>query len=84
MRNKLAETEIGILERLFGPLKRNGHLDIEYDSAGDVLYVTFNDTGEPAYCDNLNDKLIVEKGIYTGGTIGFRLLDFKKDLEGIL
>lgn len=81
MRNRIADiSEIEILERVFGPLEHTGHLDIEYDNAGDVLYVAFNDTGEAVYCDKLNDKLIIEKGIYTGAVIGFRILDFKRDL----
>jgi uncharacterized protein YuzE len=82
MKNRTVETkEIEILEKVFGPLKRDGHLEFEYDKAADVFYISFNDTGEGVFCENLNDKLIIERGIYTGGVIGFRILDFKKDLE---
>ena len=81
-KNKIVKTEeMEILEKIFGPLKQTGHLDIEYDNKSDVLWLAFNDTGESAYCTNLNDKLILEKGIYTGGIIGFRILDFKNTFQ---
>lgn len=48
----------------------------EYDKEGDVLYASFG-TGEPSFCDNIDDIVIIEFGIYSGLPTGFRILDIK-------
>lgn len=49
----------------------------EHDEVADVLYVTFG-TGEPSFCREIDDVLIVEIGAYTKLPTGFRILDFSK------
>jgi len=48
----------------------------DYDKEGDVLYITFG-TGEPSYCEEVDDMLLVEKGIITNAITGFRILDVR-------
>ena len=49
-----------------------------YNEEDDVYYVTFK-TGEPSYCEEVNDVLIVELGLFTNLPTGFRILNFKKN-----
>ena len=48
-----------------------------YNEEDDVYYVTFK-TGEPSYCLEMDDVLLVEMGLFTNLPTGFRILDFKK------
>lgn len=48
----------------------------DYDEDGDVLYISFG-TGEPSYCDEVDDILLVERGIVTNAITGFRILDVR-------
>jgi uncharacterized protein YuzE len=48
----------------------------DYDEDGDVLYISFG-TGEPSYCDEVDDMLLVERGIITNAITGFRILDVR-------
>ena len=49
-----------------------------YNEEDDVYYVTFK-TGEPSYCLEVDDRLLVEMGLFTNLPTGFRILDFKKN-----
>ena len=49
-----------------------------YNEEDDVYYVTFK-TGEPSYCLEVDDVLIIEVGLFTNLPTGFRILDFKKN-----
>ena len=49
-----------------------------YNEEDDIYYVTFK-TGEPSYCLELNDVLLLEMGLFTNLPTGFRVLDFKKN-----
>jgi hypothetical protein len=49
-----------------------------YDQEDDTYYVTFK-TGEPSYCIELDDILLLEVGIFTNLPTGFRILNFQKN-----
>ena len=48
-----------------------------YNEEDDIYYVTFK-TGEPPYCHEVDDTLILELGLFTNLPTGFRILNFKK------
>ncbi len=48
-----------------------------YDQENDVYYVTFK-TGEPSYCVEVNDVLVLEIGMFTKLPTGFRILNLTK------
>lgn len=50
-------------------------ISFDYDKAGDVLYITVDNSGEPSYCEEIDDILLVEKGVFSHQIIGFRLMD---------
>jgi hypothetical protein len=49
-----------------------------YDEEDDVYYVTFK-TGEPSYCREVDDILIIELGLFTNLPTGFRILNFNRN-----
>ena len=53
---------------------------IEYDKSADILYVTFG-TREPSYCEEVDDFLLMERGIFSRQPTGFRLINFKEILQ---
>jgi hypothetical protein len=46
-----------------------------YDQEEDTYYVTFN-TGEPSYCVEVNDVILLEVGLFSKLPTGFRILNF--------
>jgi hypothetical protein len=52
-------------------------IEFDYDKKGDVLYISFG-TGEPSYCDNVDDILVIEYGIYSKLPTGIRILDVNR------
>jgi hypothetical protein len=48
-----------------------------YDQENDVYYVSFK-TGEPSYCVEVDDVLLIEVGLFTNLPTGFRILNFNK------
>ena len=48
----------------------------DYDKEADVLYITFG-SGEPSYCEEVDDILLVERGFTTNNITGFRILDVR-------
>lgn len=63
-------------------MKRNlGQMDVPfsetYNEEDDVYYVTFK-TGEPSYCVEVDDVLLLEVGMFTNLPTGFRILNFKE------
>ena len=48
-----------------------------YDQEDDTYYVTFK-TGEPSYCIELDDVLLLEVGVFTNLQTGFRILNYQK------
>jgi uncharacterized protein YuzE len=48
-----------------------------YDQEDDIYYVTFK-TGEPSYCVEVNDNVLLEVGMFTRLPTGFRILNFQK------
>lgn len=49
-----------------------------YDQEDDTYYVTFK-TGEPSYCVEVDDVLLLEVGLFTNLPTGFRILNFHKN-----
>ena len=49
-----------------------------YDQEDDIYYVTFK-TGEPSYCVEVDDVLLLEVGLFTNLPTGFRILNFHKN-----
>ena len=49
-----------------------------YDQEDDVYYVTLK-TGEPSYCIEVDDILLLEVGVFTHVPTGFRILNFHKN-----
>lgn len=49
-----------------------------YDQENDTYYVTFK-TGEPSYCVEVDDVLLIEVGLFTNIPTGFRILNFAKN-----
>ena len=52
-----------------------------YDQEDDIYYVTFN-TGEPSYCTEVNDMLLLERGMFSNLPTGFRILNFCPEGNG--
>ncbi len=52
------------------------NIKFDYDKEADVLYITLG-TGEPSYCEEIDDILLVERGFITNNITGFRVLDVK-------
>jgi hypothetical protein len=48
-----------------------------YDHENDVYYVSFG-TGEPSYCLEVDDILLIEIGLYSGLPTGYRILNKTK------
>jgi hypothetical protein len=54
-----------------------------YDKENDVYYVTFK-TGEPSYCVEVDDVLVLEVGMFSGLPTGFRILNMARhDTKGV-
>ncbi len=49
-----------------------------YDQEDDVYYVTFR-IGDPSYCVEVDDILLLEVGVFTHTPTGFRILNFHKN-----
>ena len=60
---------------------RQGTMNIDfsetYDQEDDIYYVTFK-TGEPSYCIEVDDALLLEIGLFTNLPTGFRVMNFHK------
>ena len=48
-----------------------------YDRESDVYYVSFG-TGEPSYCVEVDDVLVVEVGLFSNLPTGYRILNKSK------
>lgn len=57
----------------------------DYDSAGDILYVSFTNRPETAIGDEIIDGVVLRRSISDDMVIGFTIIDFIKRLQdGIL
>ena len=52
-------------------------LEESYDPETDTMYVSFG-TGEPSYVEEVDDFLLIEKGMFSDLPTGFRILNFKE------
>jgi len=48
-----------------------------YDREDDVYYVSFG-TGEPSYCVEVDDEMVIEVGLFSSLPTGYRLLNMNK------
>jgi uncharacterized protein YuzE len=53
--------------------KQQIKISFDYDQYGDVLYITLG-TGEPAYCEETDDLVVVERGMFSNQVVGFQIL----------
>ena len=51
--------------------------DEQYDKENDVYYVSFG-TGEPSYCVEVDDMLVVDVGFFSHVPTGYRILNKSK------
>lgn len=56
---------------------------IDYDDFADVLYVTFG-SGEPSYCEEIDDLLLIERGMFSKIPTGLRIINLRNFLDGCL
>lgn len=58
----------------------SGEPHIDYDKEADVLYVTLG-IGEPSYCEEKDDRLLIERGFVSHAITGFRILNLRDILK---
>lgn len=58
-----------------GSSETNLEFSETYDQEDDTYYVTFK-TGEPSYCIEMDDTMLIEVGLFTNLPTGFRILNF--------
>lgn len=51
-------------------------IKFDYDKEADILYITLG-TGESSYCEEVDDMLLVERGLLSNSITGFRILDVR-------
>lgn len=51
--------------------------DQMYDREADVYYVSFG-TGEPSYCVEVDDEVVIEVGMFSNLPTGYRLLNMSR------
>lgn len=51
-------------------------INFDYDKETDVLYITLG-TGEPSYCEEVDDILLIERGFITHNVTGFRVVGIR-------
>ena len=56
-------------------------ITIEQDRQADTAYFSL-DIGEPCYCEEYDDALLVERGIFSNLIGGFQVLDFSRYKQG--
>jgi len=57
-----------------------GKISTSYDENADVLYVSFG-TGEPSYCEEVDDLILFEVGMFSHRPTGFQIVGFKKHVK---
>ena len=56
--------------------KEEFNITFDYDKDGDVLYITLG-TGEPAYCEEVDDVVVIERGMFSNRIVGFQVLHLR-------
>ncbi|MBN4076407.1 DUF2283 domain-containing protein [Gemmatimonas aurantiaca] len=54
----------------------NIEVSFDYDEDTDVLHISLN-TGEPSYCEETDDIVLVERGFYSRQITGFQVMDIR-------
>ncbi len=53
----------------------------DYDKKADVAYLTIG-TGEPSYCEERDDTILIERGFYSNLITGLQILRFNAVKKG--
>ena len=53
-------------------IQRN--VEFDFDEESDVLHITLG-TGEPSYCEEIDDIVLVERGMFSHQITGFQIMD---------
>ncbi len=48
----------------------------DFDEEADVLHISLG-TGEPSYCEEVDDVLLVERGYFSDQITGFQIMDIR-------
>ena len=59
---------------------KTSKINTSYDENADVLYVSFG-TGEPSYCEEVDDLILFEVGMFSHRPTGFQIIGFKKHVK---
>jgi uncharacterized protein YuzE len=59
---------------------KTSKISTSYDENADVLYVNFG-TGEPSYCEEVDDLILFEVGMFSHRPTGFQIIGFKKHVK---
>jgi uncharacterized protein YuzE len=59
---------------------KNPKMTAAYDENADVLYVSFG-TGEPSNCEEVDDLVLFEVGLFSHRPTGFQIIGFKKHVK---
>lgn len=57
-----------------------GKITSSYDEDADVLYITLG-SGEASFCEEVDDIVLIERGMYSGNVTGFRILNFSEHAD---
>lgn len=55
-------------------------IHFDFDEEADILHITLG-TGEPSYCEEVDDILLIERGMFSHQITGFQIMDI--NLHGI-
>ncbi|OHB77827.1 MAG: hypothetical protein A2Z34_10510 [Planctomycetes bacterium RBG_16_59_8] len=58
-------------------------ITVDIDKRADIVYLTLG-TGEPSYCEEFDDFVLIERGIYSQLITGVRILNFSKTKSGTI
>lgn len=50
------------------------NIQFDFDKEADVLHITLG-TGEPSYCEEVDDILLIERGMFSHQITGFQIMD---------
>lgn len=53
---------------------KHPNIQFDFDEIADVLHITLG-TGEPSYCEEVDDILLIERGIFSHQITGFQVMD---------
>ncbi len=60
------------------PIRTPDGTQIDYDATADVIHMTFVESAEPSYGYNVDDVIIVLRGLITDVMLGLEVLDARR------